>query len=116
MKNFVQDGGTITANAPYARTSGQGALIGQLFAVACADYANGAEGEWKTHGVFDLTKIGTQAWAVGALIYWDNTNRRCTTVASGNTLIGVALLAVGNTAGEVIGRVRLNGTALPAEA
>ena len=116
MKNFVQDGGTITANAPYDRASGQGALIGQLFAVAVLTALSGAEGEWKTHGVFDLTKIGSQAWTVGALIYWDNTNKRCTTVASGNTLIGVALTAVGNGAGEVVGRVRLNGTARPAEA
>lgn len=116
MKNFIQEGGTITANAPYARSSGQGALIGQLFAVAALDVANGAEGEWVTAGVFDLTKVGSQAWTVGALVYWDNTNKRCTTVASTNTLIGVALAAVGNGAGETIGRVRLNGAARPAEA
>ena len=116
MKNFIQDGGTITAVAPYDRTSGQGALIGQLFAVAAFSVLSGAEGEWVTTGVFDLIKAGSQAWAVGALVYWDNTNRRCTTVASGNTLIGVAMLAVGNTAGETTGRVRLNGTARPAEA
>jgi hypothetical protein len=32
---------------------------------------------------------------------------RCTTASSGNTLIGVAVLAVGSGAGETTGRVRL---------
>jgi hypothetical protein len=31
-------------------------------------------------------------------------------VASGNTLVGVAVLAVGSGAEEVIGRVRLDGS------
>jgi predicted RecA/RadA family phage recombinase len=116
MKNFVQDGGTITATAPYVRTSGQAALIGTLLGVATADIANAADGEWATVGVFDLTKIGSQAWTQGACVYWDNTNKRCTTVASGNTLIGACVVAVDNAAGSTTGRVRLNGVARPAEA
>jgi hypothetical protein len=61
-------------------------------------------------GVFDLTKIGSQAWTVGAKVYWDDTNKRCTTVATDNTLIGVAVDAVAGGAGDTIGRVRLNGS------
>lgn len=116
MKNFAQDGGTITALAPYDRTSGQGALIGQLFGVASNTVLSGAEAEWATTGVFELTKIGSQAWTVGACVYWDNTNKRCTTVASGNTLIGAATVAAGSGAGVTTGTVRLNGAARPAEA
>ena len=47
-------------------------------------------------------------WTVGAKVYWDDTNNRCTTVATDNTLIGVAVEAVASGAGDTIGRVRLN--------
>jgi hypothetical protein len=42
--------------------------------------------------------------------YWDNTNKRATKIATDNTLIGVALFAVGSGADETTGRVRLNGS------
>ena len=51
---------------------------------------------------------GSQAWTVGAKVYWDDTNKRCTTVATDNTLIGVAVEAVASGASDTIGRVRLN--------
>jgi predicted RecA/RadA family phage recombinase len=108
MRNFVQTGDTIVALAPYALTSGQGARVGQIFGVATNDAAISTDVALNVGGVFDLTKIGSQAWSVGALVYWDNTNRRCTTVATLNLLIGVAVLAVGAGAGETTGRVRLN--------
>lgn len=110
MKNFVQPGETVTVAAPYAVTSGQGVLVGTLFGVASVNAAISAEVEIQTTGVFDLTKVGSQAWTVGALIYWDNAARNCTTVVGSNTLIGKALAAVGSGAGETVGRVRLSGT------
>lgn len=117
MKNFVQAGRTITAAAPYAVLAGQCALIGALVAVASTDLANGAEGEFVTEGVFDVAKAPSQAWAtIGAVVYWDNTNKRFTTVASGNTMAGCVMRTTGAGAGETIGRVRLNGVARPPEA
>lgn len=110
MKNYIQPGDTLTVAAPYALTSGQGALVGTMFGVASTTVANGAEVELQTVGVFDLAKAASQAWTVGAAIYWDNTNRVCTTVTTSNTKIGVAVAAVGAGAGETIGRVRLNGS------
>ena len=56
----------------------------------------------------DITKVGSQAWTVGAKVYWDDTNKRTTTVATDNTLIGVAVEAVASGASDTIGRVRLN--------
>ena len=109
MKNYVQKGETLTLVAPYAVNSGGGALVGSIFGVASADYASGAEGEFQICGVFDMTRetgAGT-AWAVGNLIYWDNTNKRTTKTASGNKLIGVAVKATAD--GDATGRVRLNG-------
>jgi predicted RecA/RadA family phage recombinase len=108
MRNFVHQGATVVAPAPYALASGQGAQVGQLFGVAVNSADSGADVALNLAGVFDLTKIGSQAWTVGALIYWDDVNKRCTTVATGNLLIGVAVKAVGGGATETIGRVRLN--------
>lgn len=108
MKNFVACGDVLVVPAPYALTSGQGALVGYIFGVATTDAANGADVALRVEGVFDLAKAGSQAWTVGALIYWDNTNKYCTTTSAGNTKIGVATAAVDNAAGSTIGRVRLN--------
>jgi predicted RecA/RadA family phage recombinase len=110
MKNYVQPGNTITLTAPYAVTSGDGLLVGSIFGVAAGDAASGATVETALTGVFDLTKIGSQAWTIGAKIYWDDSNKRCTTVATDNTVIGVAVEAVAGGAGDTIGRVRLNGS------
>lgn len=107
MKNFIANGEHVTVLAPYAVSSGGGALVGSLFGVAVNDAANGAEVVLATRGVFEMAKADSQAWTVGAKIYWDNTNKVCTTTASGNTLIGTAYEAVASTAGLVLGAVRL---------
>lgn len=109
MKNYVNDGDTVTVAAPYDVASGAGALVGTLFGVAQGAALSGASVVLVTRGVFDLVKAGSQAWTVGAAIYWDNSGKVCTTTSSGNTLIGKAVVAVANGAGDTIGRVRLNG-------
>ncbi|MFW8636627.1 DUF2190 family protein [Cribrihabitans pelagius] len=110
MKNYVQPGNTITLTAPYAVTSGDGLLVGSIFGIASADATLNDPVEAALVGVFDLTKVGSQAWAVGAKVYWDDTNKRTTSVATSNTLIGVATEAVAGGAGDTIGRVRLNAS------
>ena len=94
MKNFVQPGNTITLTAPYAVASGDGLLVGSIFGIAAGDAALAEPVETALVGVFDITKVGSQAWTVGAKVYWDDTNKRCTTVATDNTLIGAAVEAV----------------------
>jgi predicted RecA/RadA family phage recombinase len=89
-------------------TSGDGLLVGSIFGVAAGDAANAETVEAALVGIFDLKKVGSQAWTVGAKVYWDDTNKRCTTVATDNTLVGVAVEAVASGAGDTIGRVRLN--------
>jgi len=108
MKNYVQPGNTITLTAPYDVASGDGLLVGSIFGVATGAAANGEAIEAALVGVFDLKKVGSQAWAVGDKIYWDNTAKETTKTTTSNTLIGVAIEAVGSGAGETIGRVRLN--------
>jgi predicted RecA/RadA family phage recombinase len=108
MKNFVQPGNTITLPAPYAVVSGDGLLVGTIFGVAAGDATIAEPVETALVGVFDITKVGSQAWTVGAKVYWDDTNKRTTNVATSNTLIGVAVEAVAGGAGDTVGRVRLN--------
>ena len=108
MRNYVSEGSVISAAAPYALTSGQGALIGAaLFGVASADAASGAPVELNVNGVFDLAALSTDTAAVGAVLYWDNTNRRLTTTATGNTYVGYAVAA--KASGDATARVRLSG-------
>lgn len=109
MKNYIAPGDTLEFTAATAITSGDGVLVGSIFGVATGDVASGATGVMKTTGVFDLPKVGSQAWTPGVKVYWDNGNSRCTTAATGNTLIGVAVTAVAGGANDTTGRVRLNG-------
>ncbi len=93
MKNYIQPGEKITVPAPAAVASGDGVLVGSLFGVAATAAASGADVTIVRKGVFSLKKLSAQAWTLGAKVYWDNTNAQCTTVASGNTLIGHAAAA-----------------------
>lgn len=107
MKNYVQPGDTLTLTAPYAVASGAGLLVGSIFGVATAAAASGDTVEAAVAGVFDLAKATGAAWTVGARIYWDDTAKNCTTTASTNKLIGVAVAAAAS--GDTVGRVRLSG-------
>ena len=108
MKNYVQKGENITVTAADDATSGQGVLVNKLFGIAAGDAAIGADLDLVTVGVFDLPKVSTDAIAVGAFAYWDDTAKLVTTTASGNTKIGVAATVAGNPSGTV--NIRLNGT------
>lgn len=110
-KLFSQPGEVVTLAAPYDRTAGQGALVGALFGVAMADVLNTVNGQFMVEGVHTLTKNTGEAWTQGALIYWDNTNKRCTTTSTSNTRIGAAMQA--QQSADTTGLVRLNGIATP---
>ncbi|MFG6413805.1 DUF2190 family protein [Roseateles sp. DC23W] len=107
MKNFIQPGVNLTLNAPYDVASGAGLLVGLIFSVATNAALSGQQVEGVTQGVFELPCVGADTPAQGAAVYWDNTNKRCTTTASGNTKIGVATEAKAN--GPTVVKVRLNG-------
>lgn len=116
MKTFIQPGKVVTVPAPSGGVvSGQGVLVGALFGIATRAAAEAAPVELLLEGVVDINKVGSQAWTVGALVYWDAGNARATTVAASNLLIGVAVEAVGSGSGETTGRIRLNAAFRPAE-
>jgi predicted RecA/RadA family phage recombinase len=109
MNGFKQPGQILTLTAPYARTSsGLGMLVGAIFAVTLHAIEAAARGECATEGVFDLDKVGSQAWTAGKTnVHWDDANKRCTSDASAGPLIGVATADVANGVGDTTGRVKL---------
>lgn len=109
MKNYVQEGESLNLIAPYAVTSGGGALVGATFGVASNDYANGEEGVFQLEGVYTLTKAtgASTGGAQGAKAYWNNTNKNVTAVSTSNTLIGVFTATCAD--GDTTCTVRLNG-------
>jgi predicted RecA/RadA family phage recombinase len=110
MKNYIQEGENITLTAPYARLSGEGALVGALFGVAMTDVENGAEGVFATEGVFTLAKAtgASTGGAQGAKAYWVAASKSVSAASSGNTLIGCFAATCAD--GDATCLVRLNGT------
>lgn len=107
-KNYVEEGDEIGITASAAYNSGDvNVSDGVLPGVMLTDAANGGQGTLKINGVFELTKLGTDAFAVGDDVYWDATNGCCTVTATSNTLIGKAFAAAG--AGATTVKVLLNG-------
>jgi len=108
-KNYVQEGDIINVtNATGSTvTSGSGMLISTTrLGVALADVANGAVGSFAVKRVYELPKLETDVVAQGALLYWDNTNKRLTVTSSGNTLAGYATKAAAN--GDTTVQIHLN--------
>lgn len=98
---FVQPGEVIDYTAGTNIASGQVVLMGARIGVALKAIANGETGPVQVTGVFNIAKLSTDNMAQGALLYWDNTNSRLTTTASGNTLAGFAAAAAGATTTSV---------------
>jgi predicted RecA/RadA family phage recombinase len=112
MTNYVQPGEVLTLTAPSGDVvAGRPYLIGSLLVVATISAEETLPFTGITVGVVSYTKPGSQAWTEGAKIYWDDSAKKFTTTAGGNTLVGVAVEAVGSGAGETTGKVRLDGVA-----
>ncbi|MEL7783758.1 DUF2190 family protein [Citromicrobium bathyomarinum] len=80
-------------------------LIGAVLVCANVTAAEGETFAGVTEGLFDdAAKATGSAWTEGAKLYWDDTNSRFTTSASGNTLVGYAgaAAASGATTGSVV--------------
>lgn len=109
---FIQPGDVITvASAPYALTPADGCLVGNLFGIAMGAAAISTPVELRTDGVWDIAKTAAQTFAVGALVYWDDTAKSVTSVTAGNRRIGTAIAAA--LGGDATARVRLNGVSVP---
>ncbi len=84
--------------------------IGGIVVMALGTIAATATGAFMFRGLIrNATKVGSQAIAAGAKVYWDAGNTRFTTSATSNTLAGVAASAVGSGAGETVIDILLTG-------
>ena len=115
MRNCIRpDARSIPMVVPYAGgiRPGQGMLVGAFFGVAAFDAAQNASVECETRGEFELPKEPALAITQGARVFWDNTNRRITTTATGNFQVGlytVAALAADTTVRVMLARVPASG-------
>jgi predicted RecA/RadA family phage recombinase len=106
MKNYVQDGDMLDLVAPSGGVvSGTAYLIGAILIVAAVSAAEGEAFAGATEGVYTLPKTTGEAWTQGAKLYWNDTTKKLTTTASGNTLVGVATAAAASA--DTSGNCRL---------
>ncbi len=103
----VQEGNSIDYTPGAAVAAGDVIVQGELVGVARTPIAANALGSLAVEGVFDFTKAAgaSTALTVGANVYWDDTNNRVTTTATGNKLIGKVVKAAGDNDATV--RVRM---------
>src|SRR5688500_16169886 len=93
MKNFSGEGAilnSVTNGTGGAVLSGGGILIGTIVGIALSDIANSAVGPCRIAGMVSHAKdtgAGTGG-AQGGLAYWNNTSKKFTATASGNTVAG----------------------------
>lgn len=111
--NFKYQGDKLTVLSPGTVTSGQGVLIGLLFGVALHGAASGELLTLAVEGVWHMPKAtgGGTGLTAGAVVYWDNTNKRVTATATGNKPVGLVELAAGTSDTTV--PVKLTPNTLP---
>jgi predicted RecA/RadA family phage recombinase len=89
MKNFIQTGCIIDFTAPSGGVvSGTPLLIGTVLVVPQVTAAEGESFAGAVYGVYELPKATSTTPAQGGIAYWDNTAKKITTTASGNTAVG----------------------------
>ena len=101
MKNYIQDGKTISFTPTAAVASGEAVLLGMLLVVAIGAIAANTAGEGVTEGVFELPKKSTDVVTQGADLYWDDTAKNLTITASTNKFVGKAWAAAANPSATV---------------
>lgn len=113
MKTFEQPGDVLTFIAPTGGvTAGTGVKIGDLLVIPTITAAQTLPFTGVIRGVVDHDKLDAQAWTEGQQVNWDDTNKRFTTVTTGNFRAGVAYAVAANPTDR--GKVFLAGVNLGA--
>jgi len=107
LTTFIHDGDAIDYTPGADVAVGDVVVQGDLVGIARRPIPANTLGALAVAGVFDVPKAtgGSTAIAAGANVYWDNTNKRATTTASGNKLLGKTIKAAVDADATV--RVRL---------
>src|SRR5262245_20506071 len=97
MRTFIQPGDVLEYTAPGGGVvAGTGVKIGDVLVIALVSAAAGAKFNGVRNGVVEHAKLSAQAWTEGQQVNWDDTNKRFTTVTTGNFRAGVAGAAAVN--------------------
>lgn len=113
MKTFISPGDNVTFIAPSPGVvAGTGVKIGDLLVIALTTAATGASFVGVRQGIVEHAKLSAQAWTEGQQVNWDDTNKRFTTVTTGNFRAGVAAAVAANP--TATGKVILSGVNLGA--
>ncbi len=112
-KTFVQEGNVLEFTAPAGGVvSGTCVKIGDALVLALETAAAGVKFRGARTGVIEHAKLSAQAWTEGQQVNWDDTNKRFTTVTTGNFRAGYAAAAAANP--TATGKVVLSGVNLGA--
>jgi predicted RecA/RadA family phage recombinase len=114
MKNYVQEGKTITVTAPSAVASGQYVVVGAIRGVAAFDAAQGEPVELVSEGTFTLPKVAADNIAAGDLLYWTGTACTKTAGTGSKPLVGVAVKPAGSGVATVAVKLGAHGLTGPA--
>jgi predicted RecA/RadA family phage recombinase len=107
MLTYVQGGDKPDVLFVNVAAAGIPVLIGNgLFGVPFNNQGQGTLGPLAITGVFKMSKAAG-AVTPGAKAYWDNTNKKITGVATGNTYVGA--FPVGAADADAFADVRLHG-------
>jgi predicted RecA/RadA family phage recombinase len=108
MATFVHDGNSVDYTPTSDVAAGAVVVQGELVGVSPRAIPANALGALAVVGVFDFPKAtgGSTAITAGSSCYWDATNQRATTTASGNKLIGKCVKAAADADATV--RVRMS--------
>ena len=106
MKNYLQDGDTLTLTPTAAVSSGVGYLFGAaLFGVAASDCAANVAGAFVAEGVVEIGKTSALAIAAGDVLYWDGANKVVNKTATSQRAVGIAVEAAANPSATVKMRI-----------
>ncbi len=103
---FLQDGNSIDYTPGSDVQPGDVVVLGSLIGIATRPIPANTTAGLAIRGVFRIAKLSTDVVTAGAVLYWDNTNKRVTTTATGNTRIGLAVAA--SPSGQATADVLIN--------
>jgi predicted RecA/RadA family phage recombinase len=97
MKNYIQEGETLTLTPAAAVASGVGYLFGtSLFGVATGDVAINTPGEFQTEDVVTIAKTSALAITTGDRLFWDAANKCVNKTLTAQQCVGIAVLDAAN--------------------
>ncbi|MDR2763124.1 MAG: DUF2190 family protein [Planctomycetaceae bacterium] len=101
---FIYEGNAVEFLADTEIAAGTVVVQGSLVGITKVDIPAGSLGVLHLVGVYDVEKSNV-AIPIGSKVYWDNTAKKATLNATGNSQLGIAIIAA--TTDDPIVRIKL---------